>query len=90
MRRKWDARTKARVVLAGLMGGCVTDICRENGIRPGLYYKWRGQFLEKAHTLFEQDQRPQTPAELEAENARLKRLVGQLTLELDRDGGSGR
>lgn len=90
MRRKWDPRTKAKIVLEGLMGGCVTDICREHGLRPGLYYKWRGQFLDNAHTIFEQDQRPVTPSDIETENVRLKRLVGQLTLELDKDGGSGR
>lgn len=40
MKRKWDARTKARIVLEGLMGGCVNEICRNHELRPGLYYKW--------------------------------------------------
>ena len=90
MKRKWDAKTKARIVLESLMGGCVTTICRNNDLQPGLFYKWRGQFLDNAHVLFEQEQRPQTHAELERENTRLKRLVGELTLELDKDVGSGR
>lgn len=86
MRRKWDAKTKARIVLESLTGGCVTDICRDNDLQPGLFYKWRGHFLDNAHMIFEQVEQPRGQVELERENARLKRLVGELTLELDRDG----
>ena len=81
MRRKWDARTKAKIVLDGLMGGCVNDLCRTNDLRPGQYYKWRGYFLDNCHRIFEK-QPLQTENELAAENEELKKLVGELTLEL--------
>lgn len=88
MKRKWDARTKSRIVLEGLTGGCVTDICREHNLRPGLYYKWRGQFLENCHKAFEPQQRTAFEAEMAQENERLKRLVGELTLQLNGSDGS--
>lgn len=85
MKRKWDPKTKARIVLEGLMGGCVNDICRVHELRPGLYYKWRGHFLEHCHQVFEEPPRAASPTDLVLENERLKRLVGELTLELNKD-----
>lgn len=83
-RRKWDSRTKARIVLEGLQGGQVSAICQEYGIRPGQYYKWRDHFLAHCARAFEGP--PKTPghAALVSENENLKRLVGELTLELNK------
>lgn len=89
MRRKWDAQTKARIVLKGLMGGVVMDVCREHDIRPGLYYKWREYFLANAARVFEPPARRRDVAVLVEENEKLKRLVGSLTLRLD-DGENHR
>lgn len=82
MRRKWDAKTKAKIVLEGIMGGCVNELCRNHDLRPGQYYKWRGQFLDNCHQIFERQPSNMTDAELAAENEELKKLVGELTLEL--------
>lgn len=82
MRRKWDARTKAKIVLEGLMGGCVNELCRSNDLRPGQYYKWRGFFLENSYRVFEKPPSAQSESELVMENEELKKLVGELTLEL--------
>lgn len=82
MRRKWDPKTKAKIVLEGLMGGCVNEICRTNDLRQGQYYKWRGYFLENCHQVFERQPAMGMEAELAAENEELKKLVGELTLEL--------
>lgn len=82
MRRKWDARTKAKIVLEGLMGGSINDLCRSNDLRPGQYYKWRGHFLENCYRVFERPPAAVAESELMAENEELKKLVGELTLEL--------
>lgn len=89
MRRKWDPKTKAKIVLEGLMGGCVNELCRTHDLRPGQYYKWRGHFLENSYLAFEKPLAPQTESELAAENEELKKLVGELTLELT-SGKTGR
>lgn len=89
MRRKWDPRTKAKIVLEGLMGGCVNELCRTHELRPGQYYKWRGYFLENSYRVFEKPPSAQSESELALENEELKKLVGELTLELT-SGKAGR
>jgi transposase-like protein len=83
MRRKWDAKTKAKLVLDGLMGGCINELCRMHDLRPGQYYKWRGYFLENCYQVFEKQSSGTVESDLAIENEKLKRLVGELTLELD-------
>jgi transposase-like protein len=81
-RRTWDANTKAMVVLEGLKGKSVAEICNEHQISQSLYYQWRDQFLAHAAKPFEVQHHTKKEARLERENARLKKLVGELLLEL--------
>ena len=43
-RRKWDAKTKAIIVLDGLKGKSVATICQDHQISQAQYYQWRDQF----------------------------------------------
>jgi transposase InsO family protein len=79
-RRKWESKTKAMVVLQGLKGRLVADICNEHQISQSEYYRWREEFLAKMPQLFENHDKKE--ALLLQENTRLKKLVGELTLEL--------
>ncbi len=81
-RRKWDAKSKALIVIEGLKGKPVVEICTEHQISQSQYYQWRDQFLANAARALEAHQYTRKEAHLERENARLKRLVGELTLEL--------
>lgn len=81
-RRKWDAKTKATIVLEGLKGKPVATICQDYQIGHAQYYQWRDQFLANAPKTFEVAQQTEREARLQRENARLKKLVGELTLEL--------
>ena len=85
-RRKWEPETKARIVLEGLQGKPVSLLCREFGICPSLYYKWRDHLLAHSHRLFD-DRRKTRREHLETENENLKRMVGELTLALNRGQG---
>ena len=80
--KRWDAQTKAKVVLEGLRGRPVSEICAEYGIHNSLYYDWRDKFLNNMEKLFEPESSPAKALRLKAENAALKALVGELTLEL--------
>jgi transposase-like protein len=80
-RRKWDAKTKVMLVLQGLQGQPVAEICPEHQISQSQYYPGRDQFLAHATNAFEGQQQSQKEARLARENARLKTLVGELTLE---------
>ena len=80
-RRQWDPKTKAMIVIEGLKGKSVAELCTEHQISQSLYYQWRDQFLANATKAFEGQQQNQKEARLGRENARLKTLVGELTLE---------
>ena len=87
-RRQWDGRTKAKIVLEGLGGRPLAEVCNEHQISPTQYYKWREQFLAHAHETFEAGRQSRREARLEQENTELKGLVGELTMELKKtDGG---
>jgi transposase-like protein len=81
-RRKWDSKTKLTIVLLGLKGRSVGEICNEYQVSQTQYYKWRDQFLEQGHKAFETIKISQKEERLQRENQRLKNLVGELTLEL--------
>jgi transposase-like protein len=81
-RRKWDAKTKAIIVLEGLKGKPVAELCTEHQMSQAQYYQWRDQFLAHAPKAFEVHEHNQKEGRLERENARLKALVGELLLEL--------
>jgi transposase-like protein len=81
-RRKWDAKTKAMIVIEGLKGKPVAELCAEHQISQAQYYQWRDQFLAHTSQAFEVHEQSQREARLARENARLKTLVGELTLEL--------
>jgi transposase-like protein len=81
-KRPWDTKTKAMIVIEGLKGKSVAEICTEHQISQSLYDQWRDQFLAHAAQAFEAHQHTRTAAHLVQENARLKTLVGELTLEL--------
>jgi transposase-like protein len=52
-RQKWDSKTKAMIVLSGLKGRPVSEICEEYQIGQNQYYKWRDQFLTNLPGVFE-------------------------------------
>ncbi len=52
-RRKWDSRSKARVVIQGLQDKAVSELCNEHQISQMQYYKWRDQFLSNAGKVFD-------------------------------------
>jgi transposase-like protein len=51
-RRKWDPKTKSTIVLQGLRGRPVGEICVEHQISQAQYYQWRDQFLANMHQIF--------------------------------------
>ena len=84
-RRKWDAQTKAAVVLQGLKGRPIGDICTEHQISQAQYYQWREQFMKKMPQLFTNTERREKA--LVRENSNLKRMIGELTVELKKLNG---
>lgn len=79
-RRVFTPEFKAQVVLEELSGfKDKAEICREYGLRPQVFARWREEFLERAPEVFG-ERRCDDEAERIAE---LERLVGRLTMELE-------
>ena len=55
----------------------VQDLCRKHGISPATYYKWKSKYGGMAASELKRIK------ELEAENAKLKRMYADLSLEND-------
>jgi len=86
-RRRFTAEEKVRIVLEGFRRDTpVRDLCRREGIRPGTYYAWLKDFMEAGRERLQRDiVRDATRAEVQEvkrENARLKQLVAELSLQV--------
>jgi transposase len=86
-RRKFTPEEKIRIVLEGFRRDTpIRDLCRREGIHPGTYYAWLKDFMEAGKERLVRDNiRDATRAEvqdLKRENARLKQLVAELSLQV--------
>ena len=86
-RRKFTAEEKIRIVLEGFRRETpVRDLCHREGIHPGTYYAWLKDFMEAGKERLVRDNiRDVTRAEvqdLKRENARLKQVVAELSLQV--------
>jgi len=85
-KRKYTPEEKVRIVLEGFRREvAVRDLCRREGIKPGAYYAWTKDFMEAGKERLTHDTiRDATRQEIEQirrENAELKHLVADLSLE---------
>jgi len=85
-RRKFTPEEKVRIVIEGIRGDItVSALCRREGINSGVYYKWLKDYMEAGKSRLKGDTlRNANKSEVEAlkrENARLKELVAELSVE---------
>ena len=88
-RRKYTPEEKVRIVLEGFRREvAVRDLCRREGIKPGAFYAWTKDFMEAGKERLTRDViRDATRQEIEQikrENAELKHLVADLSLDVYR------
>ena len=88
-RRKYASEDKIRIVLEGFRREVtVSDLCRREGIKPGVFYAWTKEFMEAGKERLTRDTvRDATRQEIEhlkRENYDLKQLVADLSLEVHR------
>ena len=81
-RRRWDSKTKSKIVLEGLSGRPISEICNEYEIHQNQYYTWRDKFLSEAHRAFDSKKDRGEVERLRREKAKLKQIIGSLTVEL--------
>jgi len=78
MKRKNFTETQIVSILQSQESGkSVKEICRENGISDATFYNWKAKYggmeVSDVHRM----------KDLQDENSRLKRIVANLTLEID-------
>jgi len=88
-RRKYAPEDKIRIVLEGFRREVtISDLCRREGIKPGVFYAWTKEFMEAGKERLTRDTvRDATRQEIEhlkRENNDLKQLVADLSLEVHR------
>jgi len=88
-RRKYTPEEKVRIVLEGFRREvAVNELCRREGVKPGAYYAWTKDFMEAGKERLTRDTvRDATRQEidnLKRENAELKQLVADLSLDVYR------
>ena len=74
-RRNWSEEQIIGILKQVEAGRTVAEVCREHGVGESTFYKWKSKYggleVNEARRL----------KSLEDENARLKRLVADLTLD---------
>ena len=85
-KRQWSNQQKTQIVLEGLSGKIdISKLCNKYQIGQTQYYKWRDTFLKEAHTAFDVKKQSQKEQHLEAQVSKLKRIIGDLTIELKKN-----
>jgi len=80
-RRAFTPEFKARAVIEELTGvKDKAEICREHGLKPQVFARWRAELLARAHEIFATQA---SRGDEQEQIAELERLVGRLTLELE-------
>ena len=85
--RKYSAEEKIRIVIEGIRGEVsVAELCRQEGIAQGVYYKWAKDFMEAGKNRLNGDTKREANTsevqEIKGENDALKGLVAELSLEV--------
>ena len=84
-RRKWCSKEKSRIVLEGLKGAPVSELCIEHQISQSMYYAWRDQFLTNMGHVFDITRHTAREKHLKHQNDQLKNMTGSLTYELKKN-----
>jgi len=84
-RRKFDSKTKWLIVLEGLKGKPVAEICNNHQICQSQYYTWRDQVLSNSSKAFEANKQCKREQYLEKQIRQLKTVIGDLTIELKKN-----
>ncbi len=82
---KWKAEDKIRIVMESINTSIsIAELCRKHGVVPNTFYDWKEKFLEAGKLGLTSGRRNgDASRELQDENERLKKLIGELTIAND-------
>ena len=81
--RKWDPKTKAKIVLEELQNKQpLSELCNNYQISQNQYYNWLKEFQSKSHKAFDSSGESRREQRVVDENKKFKRIIAELTIEL--------
>ena len=85
-RRQWTPTEKLQIVLDELKESVkLSELCNRCQISQTQYYQWKDRLIGEAHKVFEHGGVDKKTQQLEAENIKLKTIIGDLTVELKKN-----
>lgn len=78
-RKVYTSRVKFQVVLEVIKGKRVGEVARLYGFHPTMFPKWRKQFEEKGHLIFEEGKTDEYQKKIDE----LTRLLGKKEIEIE-------
>ena len=83
-RKRYAPEDKIRIVLESLDTRIsISELCRKYNLNPGTFYLWREKFFEGGKAGLSGMLNDGVNEDLEQENERLKKLIGELTIAND-------
>lgn len=83
-KKKWKPEERLAVVLDGLKGRTIREICNEYGIAESQYYRWRDEALEGMKgALKDKRSKECRDKSVDAERNRLLKIIGEQQLIID-------
>lgn len=83
---RWTADDKIRIVMESLTTNItLAELCRKYNLKPNVFYRWKQKFMEAGRLALSAAGSGENNInkQLQAENERLKRLIGELTIAND-------
>jgi transposase len=82
--RRWTPEDKTRIVMESLTTNItVAELCRKYNLNPNVFYNWKQKFIEGGRMALSGSTKGNINKDLETENERLKRIIGEQTIAID-------
>jgi transposase-like protein len=82
--KRWTPEDKTRIVMESLTTNItVAELCRKYNLNPNVFYNWKQKFIEGGKIALSGSSKYNINKDLETENERLKRIIGEQTIAID-------
>ena len=80
---RWTADDRIRIVMESLTTNItLAELCRKYNLKPNVFYSWKQKFIEGGKLALTGSSE-NINKQIQAENERLKKLIGELTIAND-------
>jgi transposase len=82
---RWTTDDRIRIVMESLTTNItLAELCRKYNLKPNVFYSWKQKFMEGGKLALTTGSGGENiNKQLQAENERLKKLIGELTIAND-------